>query len=182
MLSVRQISVLGVGVVSALAVAAGPIAASADSGHVIPVRLNHPPAGTSDYLAEVPHAHAVVQRSDSGVNFIVHDKGIAGGTSYFVAVFNHPEQCSTAPDPGEMDPEGDQVGMCDPGVDGGNPRTGFAFLGGGKIDRDDQGNFAVNVPASPGFTNPEGAEVYLVIGHRDRIVIASPGKSLSDHS
>ncbi len=185
MISVRQFAVIGAGVVSALVVAAGPIAASADSGHRVPVRLNpHGGHTNPSYLAEVSHAFAVVQRSDDGVTFIVHDKDIAGGTGYQVAVFNNPSACSTAPDPGEMDPEGDKVGMCDPGVDihfPANP-TGFAFLGAGTVDRDDQGNFSITVPASKAFTNPQGAEVYLILGHNDKIVIASPGKSLSDRT
>lgn len=182
MYSARQLSIVGAGLASALCVAAAPVVASADTGHVVPVRLNTGSSTKPGYLQAQPHEFAIVHRSDDGVTFIVHDSNLVTGTRYFVAVFNHPENCNPAVEPGKQDPTGAVVAMCDPGVDAGNPATGFGFAvsprAPGTVTRSDEGNVKIFVPASAtGLSNPKGAEIYLVTeASPSEIVIASPGR------
>lgn len=173
----RRIGALIAGALAAVAVAASPAVASADTGHVIPVRQS--PVGgynanPDTYLAPVEGAFAVVQRGAGGIKFIVHDRHVVDGAPYMVAIFNNPAGCVPANTPGKhvFDPEGDQVSLCDL-FPADFAHSGFAFTS-GQASVLDQGNFFLNLPAGAKLTNPLGAEVAVFFPNTHEIFITSP--------
>lgn len=179
-MSARRLALSVVGAVSALALASAPLVASADTGHVIPVRLSPKggyAANPTTYLAPVAGAYAVVHRDDNRVRFLIHDpSGLVPNTPVAIAVFNHPENCAPANTTGKhvFDPSGHQAALCDPGVDAGNPATGFHQTLGPTITLDRYGNFAMTVTQGAVLTNPKGAEVVVFELATRHIMFSSP--------
>lgn len=184
-MSPRRVALAVAGVVSALAVASTPLAASADTGFLVPVRYK-PAAGSSDptYLNKVAGAHALVYRGSNQVSFYVHDTSLAAGTPIFFIVFNAPQNCSPAITAGKVDQKtGQVVSLCDPGVD-----HSYSVVLGPKWAPDAHGNQLLTLkvgqqpvifpPKAPSLTNPRGAEIAVQFGppgpHNDQILIASP--------
>lgn len=189
----RRLTLLVAGLVSALGLAAAPGMASADTGHLIPVRENVKRAvDPAHYLARVPGAHVFVVREDGEVLFAGHDPGLTAGTHVIYALFNHPENCNPAITPGKLDPQGRVVSLCDPGVDGGNPATGLSVVAGPAVTPDARGNFRLTLavgqgpvlgpPGTTGLTNPRGAEISVVLGSHYQIFISSPRLERGDDS
>lgn len=175
----RRIGALFAGALAAVAVAASPAVASADTGHVIPVRQS--PAGgyganPDTYLAPVKGAFAVVRRGAGGITFIVHDRHVVNGDPYMVAIFNTPAGCVPASTPGKhvFDPDLDQVSLCDL-IPADLAHSGFAHTG-GTVSLLGEGNFLISVPVGPatGLTNPGGAEVAVFFPRTREIFITSP--------
>lgn len=190
-MSPRRLALAVAGVVSALAVASTPLAASADTGHLIPVRYSPKGGSTgpeaSKYLAEIDAAHVVVQRRDGEVTFVVHDSAIASGQPYLVFVFNSPGKCSPAvgtAGKAVFDPEGEQVSLCDL-IKYDVMHGGFAAPPKGQVSGivsvSGEGNFILTASKANGLTNPKGAEIAVFFPVTRHIFFASPYLPDSDH-
>lgn len=117
----------------------------------------------------VPGASSWLARDDGGALMAMHTTGLEAGSAYTVwwVVFNRPEGCTTRPakpvrcGPGDLEsPLAEASALFAAG--GVAAGRGDAFFGGRLPVRDTSG-CQPELPCREGLTNPQGAEIHLVV-------------------